>query len=141
IDGSRTSVEKKFPMGCVTLETTSCNGLTIASAPSPSAPSAPSLPSRESTVIVTSETETRATTSRRVLRARVRRATANLPPGRAHQDPLEDLELLEALPGPDRDRGERVVGDVDRHAGLVAEPLVEPAKQGAAAGERDGPLR
>src|SRR6266545_3695749 len=84
--------------------------------------------------------ETRATTRRRVLRARVRRATANLPPGRAHQDPLEDLELLEALAGPDRDRGKRAVGDVDRHAGLVAEPLVEPAEQSASAGERDAPV-
>src|SRR6185503_7406220 len=84
--------------------------------------------------------ETSATTRRRVLRARVRRATANLPPGRAHQDPLQDLELLETLPRPDRDRGERVVGDVDRHAGLVAEPLVEPAEQGTTAGERDAPV-
>ena len=29
---------------------------------------------------------------------------------------------------------QRLVGDVDRHAGLVFEPLVQPAEQGAAPG-------
>ena len=34
-------------------------------------------------------------------------------------------------------RGQRVLGDVHRHAGLVAQPLVEAAQQRAAAGEHD----
>ena len=42
------------------------------------------------------------------------------------EDLLERLELLDALAGPQRDGVQRPVGEVDRHAGLVAEPLVEP---------------
>src|SRR5664280_3385218 len=53
---------------------------------------------------------------------------------------LQGLELLHALAGADGDRVQRVVGDVDRHAGFVAEPLIEPAEQGAPAGEHDAPV-
>src|SRR5438552_12936777 len=91
-------------------------------------------------VMVTSDSVTRVITSMRVLRVlrwSAMRGPPRLPAGRAHQDPLQDLELLEALPGADRHRGQGVLGDVDRHARLVLEPLVEAAQERAAAGEHD----
>ena len=51
-----------------------------------------------------SETDTRTTTSNRVLRGRCRVTTARLPSRRAHQDALQDLELLQTLPGAEHDR-------------------------------------
>ncbi|EGJ77410.1 putative cell shape-determining protein MreB [Streptomyces sp. Tu6071] len=53
---------------------------------------------------------------------------------------LERLELLDALAGAERHGVERVLGDVDRHPGLAAQPLVEAAQQGAAPGENDAPV-
>ena len=41
------------------------------------------------------------------------------------------------LPAPSATECKRHVGDVDRHPGLVPEPLVEPTEQGAAPGEHD----
>jgi hypothetical protein len=41
------------------------------------------------------------------------------------------------LPEPKATELQRLVGHVDRHAGLVLEPLVEPPQQGPAAGEDD----
>ena len=38
---------------------------------------------------------------------------------------------------PDSHAGQRIVGDGDRQAGLVAQHLVEPLEQGAAAGQDD----
>src|SRR5215210_768069 len=66
---------------------------------------------------------------------RNRRVTSSARLGVQHL--LKRLELLDALPGAERHAVERVLGDVDRHAGLPAQPLVEPAQQGATAGEDD----
>jgi hypothetical protein len=72
-----------------------------------------------------SEMETNATTRSRVERGRCR---------------LQHLELLEALAGPQHHGLQRRVGDAHRHAGLVSQALVEPAEQGAAAGEHDAAI-
>src|SRR3954470_23277209 len=56
------------------------------------------------------------------------------------QDLLKGLELLDALAGAHRHRVKRVVGDVNRHPGLVLQPPVETAKQSAAAGEHDAAI-
>src|SRR3990172_3436516 len=87
--------------------------------------------------MVIREAEISETTKSRVLRARFRSATGASPPGRAHQHPLEDLELLEALAGADRHRGEWALRDVDRHPGLVPQALVEAPKQSAPTREDD----
>src|SRR5262245_58202270 len=50
---------------------------------------------------------------------------------------VDRLELLEAASGADRDAGERRLGEVNRHLRLVAQALVQPAQQGAAAREDD----
>ena len=50
---------------------------------------------------------------------------------------VDRLELLEAAAGADRDAGERGLGEVHGHLGLVAEALVEPGQERAAAGEHD----
>src|SRR5918997_4047070 len=50
---------------------------------------------------------------------------------------VDRLELLEAAAGADRHAGERRLGEVSRHLGLVAQALVEPLQQRAAAGEHD----
>src|SRR5215210_8709307 len=48
---------------------------------------------------------------------------------------VDRLELFEAAARPDRDAGERALGEVDRHLGLVAEALVEAVQEGAPARE------
>src|SRR5215204_2802704 len=50
---------------------------------------------------------------------------------------VDRLELLEAAAGADRDTGERRLGQVRRHLGLVAQAVVEPLEERAAAGEHD----
>ena len=54
--------------------------------------------------------------------------------------PFERVELLEGLTAADRHAVQRVVGDEDRHAGLVLEAGVEAVEQRAAAGEHDALL-
>ena len=53
-----------------------------------------------------------------------------------HQPP-HGVDVLERPPGPDDDAVQRLVGDSDRHAGLVREPLREAAEQRSATGQRD----
>src|SRR5690606_11446386 len=53
---------------------------------------------------------------------------------------LQRLELLDALAGAERHAVQRVLGDVDRHAGLTAQPFVEAAQQRSAAGQDDAPV-
>src|SRR5438552_5212346 len=74
-------------------------------------------------------------TRRRVLRTRRLSATPGLPPVGGDQYPLEDLELLQALARADRDARERLVRDVDGHAGLVLQPLVQALQERPAAGQ------
>ncbi len=50
---------------------------------------------------------------------------------------MDDLELLEAPARADGDAGQRRLGEVHRHVRLVAQPLVEPVQERAAAGEDD----
>src|SRR5919199_190744 len=50
---------------------------------------------------------------------------------------VDRLELLERAPGADRHARERRLGQVRRHLGLVAQALVEPLEQRAAAGHHD----
>ena len=50
---------------------------------------------------------------------------------------VDRLELLEAAPGADRHTRERALGEVDGHLRLVAQALVEPRQERAAAGEDD----
>src|SRR5256885_37806 len=69
---------------------------------------------------------TREITRRRVLRTRRLSATPGLPPVGGDQYPLEDLELLQALARADRDARERLGRDVDGHAGLGLQPLLQP---------------
>src|SRR5512133_3700661 len=88
--------------------------------------------------MITSESDTSATTRSRVPRGRGFVTTPDLPPAaRAHQDALQDLELFEALPRAEHHRLQRRVGDPDRHAGLVTETLVQPAQEGPSAREHD----
>src|SRR4029453_2961976 len=122
--------------GCVTLETTSCSGLITVSAVRPRLARGPLFPSRYSTVIGGRDTETSATTTSLALRALVGRAIP-LPAGRAHQDPLEHLELLQAPAGPDGHGRQWVLIDADGHPCLVPEWLAQPPQQGAPTGEHD----
>src|SRR5438093_8326491 len=87
--------------------------------------------------MVAREMDTSITTSSRALRAVDFSATPGLPPGWTHQHPLQDLELLQAFAGPDRNGRQWAVGDVDGHAGLMAQALVEAAEQGAASRQHD----
>src|SRR6058998_590153 len=88
--------------------------------------------------MIASDTEMSPTTNSRVPRGRECVTTPDLPPAaRAHQDALQDLELLEALPRAEDDRLERRVGDANRHPGLVPEPTVEPSEQRPAPGQDD----
>ena len=57
-------------------------------------------------------------------------------PLRRLQDAAEDF-LFHRPAGAERDAGQRIVGDGDRQAGLVAQHLVEPLEQRAAAGQHD----
>src|SRR6478609_280666 len=99
-----------------------------------------SSPPRRSSVMSVNDTRSRTASTRRVRRESLTphyRRTGLLPPSRSvprlgDQDLLECLELLDALARPERDGVERVVGDVDRHPGLVAQSLVEPLEQRAA---------
>ena len=50
---------------------------------------------------------------------------------------VDRLELLEAAARADRDARQRRLGEVRRHVRLVAQALVEPVQQRAAAGEHD----
>src|SRR5918992_2151538 len=50
---------------------------------------------------------------------------------------VDRLELLEAAAGADRHAGERRLGQVGRHLGLVAQALVQSLEQRAAAREHD----
>src|SRR5215207_4522183 len=50
---------------------------------------------------------------------------------------VDRLELLEAAAGADRDTGQRRLGQVRRHLGLVAQAVVQPLEERAAAGEHD----
>src|SRR5207244_11746964 len=50
---------------------------------------------------------------------------------------VDRLELLQAPPRADGHAGERALGQVDGHLGLVAEALVEAGQRGAAAREAD----
>src|SRR5215212_2070214 len=88
--------------------------------------------------MVAREMETRTITRRRVLRVLVLIAMGDvLSTRRAHQHPLQDLELLQALAGAEDHRLERRLGDVDRHPGLVTEPLVEATKERSPTGQND----
>src|SRR5262245_9591578 len=134
--GAAASVERNRPIGAV------IRALARSTAPNiPAAPSriGPSPPTRWSTVI-----STRATTSspprinrpRRVSFISTHRPRRSVPRLR-DQHLLQGLEVLHALAGAERDRVERIVDHVDRHAGLLAEPYIHALEQGAAAGERD----
>src|ERR687892_2578458 len=50
---------------------------------------------------------------------------------------VDDLELLQAAARSHGDAGERGFGELNRHLGLFAEPLLEPGEEGAAACEDD----
>src|SRR5579864_6551340 len=50
---------------------------------------------------------------------------------------VDRLELLEAPAGADGHARERALGEVDGHLRLVAQALVEPRQERAAAGEND----
>src|SRR5215831_5963996 len=60
--------------------------------------------------------------------------------GFRHEYLAKRVKVLHALAGSQHHRIERVVGQVDGHAGLLAQALVEPAKEGAATGQSDAPV-
>src|SRR5271155_4843095 len=51
---------------------------------------------------------------------------------RRFQDALGPLRVLKHFAAPERDAAERIIGDRDRQAGVVADLQVEPAQQSAA---------
>src|SRR5918992_1498030 len=53
---------------------------------------------------------------------------------------VHDLELLQAPAGADRDAGERGLGQLHGHLGLLAKPLDEAGQERTAAGEDDAPI-
>src|SRR4051812_1408803 len=73
---------------------------------------------------------------RRLSRSGVRIAMS-VPPVVRDEDLAQRLELLHAATRAQGDAGQGGVGDVDGHARLVAEPLVEAGEQGSPAGEHD----
>ena len=64
----------------------------------------------------------------------------SVPPRARAVRAVDRLELLEAAARADRDARERALGEVHGHLRLVAEPLVEPLQQRAAAGEHDAAI-
>src|SRR5437899_5160808 len=58
-------------------------------------------------------------------------------PGLLNGDVLEEREFIQDLAGPHHDRGERVVGQHDGEARLLAQQGVEVAEERAAAGQHD----
>src|SRR5687767_6422823 len=50
---------------------------------------------------------------------------------------VDHVELLQRAPGADRDTGQRRLGQMAWHLGLVAQPLVEALQQRAATGQHD----
>src|SRR6266849_8811800 len=68
----------------------------------------------------------------------VRRTLAGpLPAPLRYQHLLEGVEVLNALARAEHDRLQRIVGQMDRHPGLFAQPLIEAAQQSTTAGEHD----
>ena len=65
---------------------------------------------------------------------------ASPPPPSVPSRAAERLELLERAARADGDAGERRLGEVGGYLRLVAQPLLEPAQQGASAGEQDAAL-
>src|SRR5258708_32417858 len=60
-----------------------------------------------------------------------------LPAPVRYQHLLEGVEVLNAFARAEDDRLQRTVGQMDRHPGLVAQPLIQAAQQGTTAGEHD----
>src|SRR5260370_41501415 len=58
-------------------------------------------------------------------------------PGFGQQDLAERFEILDALASSQRNRLQGIVGQVDGQAGLLAQPVIHAAQQGAAACQRD----
>src|SRR5258708_39093570 len=58
-------------------------------------------------------------------------------PGFGQQDLAESFEVLYALASSQRDRLQGIVGQVDGKAGLLAQPIINAAQQGATACQRD----
>src|SRR5579884_3310757 len=52
----------------------------------------------------------------------------------------QHVNLLQRLAGAAHDAGERILGDLDRHLGLLREPDIQSFQQGAAAGQGDAAL-
>src|SRR3990172_12229218 len=83
------------------------------------------------------EIETSTTTRSLDFRALRLNAIPGLPPGRAHQDPPQALELLQAASRAEDDGLERRLGYVHGHPRLVPEPLVQTSVQRSPTGEHD----
>src|SRR5688572_8279168 len=123
---------------------TSRNGPNTVDA-APLAPSTAPDP-RKSSVRTVTEVSTRSTSVNRDREWRddrresaiCRRAPrSELAGGRLRQHVLQDVEFLQRLATADGDAVQRVLGDVDRHAGLVLEESVEAVQQRTATGEHD----
>src|SRR2546427_5769118 len=84
---------------------------------------------------------TRLTTSRRVVRGREYSAMAkSLAPVRGDQHPLQDFELLQALPRTDGHARQRVLGNMNRHSGLMLQTLVHSLEERPTTGQDDPAL-
>src|ERR1700759_2846770 len=115
-------------------------------APTPRAGEVP--PSRKSIVISATAAIRRIPRTRRPRRGSCLRLLAGAAwrppvysaPGLGHENRTQHVEIVHALPGTQYHRVERVVGHVDGHPCLFADPLVKAAQQRSAAGQGNAPF-
>src|SRR5271166_160086 len=145
-EGPPVTQSKNDETGLVTSLVTRSTGPKMA-APTPRTGDEPL--SRKSTVISATAAISRTPRTRRTRRVscnatpRGRRSRGGpfaSAPALGHENLAQRVEVLDALAGPEHHRVQRVVGHVDGHARLLADPLVEPAQQGPAAGQGDAPV-
>src|SRR3954454_20561662 len=92
---------------------------------------------RRSSVINSNDVKMSSTTTRRRLNLDSMNYSRGLVVAAERHQPAHCVDVLECPPGADHDAEQRVVGDLDRHAGFVGEPSVDPGQERASTGDHD----
>src|SRR3954471_16451975 len=92
---------------------------------------------RRSSVISSKDVKMSSTTTRRRLNLDSIDDSRGLVVAAERHQPAHCIDVLECPPGTDHDAEQRVVGDLDRHAGFVSEPSVDAGEQCASTSDHD----
>src|SRR3954451_4743566 len=92
---------------------------------------------RRSSVIKSKDVKMSSTTTRRRLNLDSIDDSRGLVVAAERHQPAHGIDVLECPPGTDHDAEQRVMGDLDRHAGFVSEPSIDAGQQGASTGDHD----